>query len=98
MQNIRIVEIKALSNGSHRNQSGIIDVIPDGWAVIPDDIETKNFPFGELVAEKVKGVQTVTKWVAGTIPEVPEIEKITTEERLAALESALLEMAIGGTE
>lgn len=98
MRNIRIVEIKALSNGSHRNQSGIFDVIPDGWAVIPDDIETKNFPFGELTAEKVNGVLTVTKWIPGTIPEVPKSEApITTEERLAALEAAMLEMVIGGT-
>ena len=43
-----IIEIDALENGSHRNQNGTFDVIPDGWAVLPDNMETPNFPFGDI--------------------------------------------------
>lgn len=45
---MNIIEIKALENGSHRNQSGNFKTIPEGWAVIPDDMELENFPFGEI--------------------------------------------------
>ncbi len=96
---MRIIEIKSLENGGHRNQTGTFLTIPEGWAVVPDDMETKNFPFGEVTAENIDGVPTVTKWVAGTIPETPATEApVTTEERLAALEAAMLEMAMGGAE
>lgn len=71
---MRIVEIVALENGAHRNQivDGVIPV-PDGFAVIPDDMECKNFPFGEVTAEEIDGVMTVTNWIAGVVPE-PEFE------------------------
>ena len=65
---IRIVEINPLPNGAHRNQSGNFKNIPDGWAVIPDNITTENFPFGEIEAEEINGVMTVTKWTAGKAP------------------------------
>lgn len=70
---MKIVEIKALENGAHRNQTiyGVIPV-PDGWAVIPDDMVCENFPFGEVEVEDVNGVITVTKWTAGNIPAPPE--------------------------
>lgn len=70
-----IIEIQALSNGAHRNQTGTFKTIPDGWAVIPDDMETENFPFGEVTAEEIDGVMTVTKWVAGTKPEPIVLEE-----------------------
>jgi hypothetical protein len=66
-----IVEIAKRENGSHRNQTGTFKTIPDGWAIIPDGMETKNFPFGELTAEEKDGVMTVTSWTAGEIPEQP---------------------------
>ena len=98
---MRIVEIKALENGSHRNQTidGMMTV-PDGFAVIPDDIETPNFPFGEIEVEEIDGIMTVTKWKAGEIPEPePEITvRVSQEERIVALENALLELALGGAE
>lgn len=67
---MRIIEIAPLSNGAHRNQttSAVIPV-PEGWAVIPDTMETPNFPFGEITVEN--GI--VTSWVAGVMPE-PEPE------------------------
>ena len=45
---MRIIEIKAFDNGGHRNQTGNFNTIPEGWAVIPDEMETPNFPFGEV--------------------------------------------------
>ena len=84
---MRIVEIKARENGSHRNQtSDSIKIIPDGWAKVPDELETPNFPFGEVKAEVIGGVPTVTKWTPGTIPEPePEPEQPVSEiEQLRA--------------
>lgn len=81
-----IIEIAALDNGAHRNQTGTFSAIPDGWAVIPDSMTTENFPFGEVVAEEIDGVMTVTKWTPGEIPEPePEHEPEPTElEQLRA--------------
>lgn len=82
---MRIVEIQALPNGAHRNQTGTFKTIPNGFAVIPDDMETPNFPFGEVTVKEIDGVMTVTKWVAGTIPEVEETEQPVSEiEQLRA--------------
>lgn len=66
---MRIVEIEALENGSHRNQTGHFDVIPEDWAVIPDDMETPNFPFGEIETEdeEIKTVEII---------EGEEVEKV----------------------
>lgn len=83
---MKIVEIKALENGAHRNQMGDFKTIPEGWAKTPDNMETPNFPFGEVTAKEIDGTMTVTKWVAGVIPEVeptPEADvdsEPTTEE------------------
>ena len=86
---MRIVEIKALDNGAHNNQTidGVFTVIPDGYAVIPDDMICENFPFGEVKAEEINGVMTVTEWIAGELPEpepIPEPEP-TAEELLDIL-------------
>ena len=95
-----IIEIAALDNGAHRNQT-YHKILPDGWAVIPDTMETPNFPFGELTAENINGVMTVTSWTAGTIPEPePEPEpEPTTEEILLELaadhEARLCEIELG---
>lgn len=81
---MKIIEIQALENGGHRNQVGNFKTIPEGWAVVPDDMEMPSFPFGEVEAEDVEGVMTVTKWVAGTIPEADEPEPISETEQLRA--------------
>ena len=66
---MRIIEIKALSNGAHRNQTGTFSTIPDGWAVIPDNIETPNFPFGEVTVDETQTPPVVTGWTPLPIPE-----------------------------
>lgn len=83
---MRIVEILALLNGAHRNQTGDFKIIPSGYAIIPENIETPNFPFGELTAKKIDGIMTVTSWKAGAIPEAqPEPETpISDVEQLRA--------------
>lgn len=82
-----IIEITALSNGAHRNQtvSGAVTV-PDGWAILPDGMDTPNFPFGEVtVNDAVPPV--VTSWTAGELPEPEPDPQPTTEERVTALEA-----------
>ena len=66
---MRIIEIAPLDNGAHRNQNGGLSVVPEGWAVIPADMETHNFPFGEVEVAEIDGIMTVTKWTPGEPPE-----------------------------
>lgn len=81
-----IIEIKSLNGCAHRNQiCEHFKALPEGWAVVPDSLETANFPFGEVTTELINGVMTVTKWIAGEMPEIEEIEKPVTEtEQLRA--------------
>ena len=82
---MRLIQIKPLPNGGHRNQSGDFAFVPDGYAVIPKGIETPNFPFGAVEVEEVDGVMTVTKWIPGLMPEVvEEIPPISPIEQLRA--------------
>lgn len=81
---MRIIEIKPLPNGAHRNQtvSGVVTV-PDGWAEIPTDMAIpETFPFVDLVVE---GNQVVSM-TAGVVPAPePEPEPEPTEmEQLRA--------------
>ena len=85
---MRAIEIKALENGGHYSQECNIPFpLLEGWAVIPDDIETPNFPYGEVEVEEIDGVMTVTKWTEGVIPDpepTPEAEP-SAEDMLNAL-------------
>ena len=62
-----IIEIAALENGAHRNQTGTFrNGLPDGWAVVPDGLEIpETFPFVNIEAED----SMVTSMTAGTVPE-----------------------------
>lgn len=83
---MRIIEIQVLLNGGHRNQTGNFKTIPNGWAVIPEDMETPNFPFGEIEVEEIDGVMTVTKWVAGEIPATPPKPVTEMEQQRADID------------
>ena len=78
---MKIIEINALSNGAHQNQTinGTLPV-PDGWAIIPDGMETPNFPFGDITVDN-QTPPVVTSWTPLPIPE-PEP---TADEVLNAL-------------
>lgn len=81
-----IIEIQPLSNGAHRNQTGSMTTVPDGWAILPADLDTPNFPFGDITADDSTPPR-VTSWTAGEIPEPdpePEAEP-TTDDILNAL-------------
>lgn len=92
---MRIVEIAKLPNGAHNNQTIDMNIsVPEGWAVIPEFMVCENFPFGEVTAEEIDGVMTVTSWVAGEIP-APEPEPIpepSVEERVTTLEAETEEL------
>ena len=100
---MRIIEIAPLANGAHRNQSGTFRIVPTGWAVIPDGMATDNFPFGEVVAEDIDGVMTVTSWTPGEIPVAPapapaeQREKAYNEERLIEWDGNMLTVTEAAT-
>ena len=71
---MNILKIAALPNGAHENQT-FHDKIPVGWAIIPDGMTLKNFPFGEVETEEIGGVVTVTKWTPGKVPEAKPKQK-----------------------
>lgn len=72
---MRIIEIAVLSNGAHRNQTVDFNTIPDGWAIIPDNISIPNtFPFVNI---EVKG-NTVVSMTSGIVPEITPTPRIPT--------------------
>ena len=81
---MKIIEIKALDNGAHNNQE-IMGAdpstfpVPEGWAILPDDMETSNFPFGDITVDD-STPPVVTSWTPGVIPE-PEPEPEPEEEK-----------------
>ena len=78
---MRMIEIAALDNGAHNNQT-YHGFLPDGWAKLPDSVETENFPFGEPTVEEIAGEMVVTAWTPGVMPEPepePEREPTTVE-------------------
>lgn len=86
---MQILKIEALENGAHRNQS-YNGVLPDGWALIPEGMELENFPFGEVSAEEINGVMTVTSWTPGVMPE-PEPEPAQPNDPIADLEELVVD-------
>ena len=81
---MRLIEIAALDNGAHNNQTidGVTPetfLVPDSWAIIPEDMECENFPFGEVEAAEIDGIMTVTKWTPGEMPEPEPTEPEPTQ-------------------
>lgn len=77
---MRIIEIHALDNGAHRNQTTTSTTIPTGWAEIPADVAIpETFPFVDI---KVEGSKVVSM-TAGVVPDPdpqPEPEPTETEQ------------------
>ena len=70
-----------MPNGAHCNQIGEFRTIPNGWAVIPDSINTDNFPFGEIKVKKINGIMTVTSWIPSKIPDEPKPTSIEQRKK-----------------
>lgn len=77
---MRIIEIQALDNGAHRNQTTTSTTIPTGWAEIPANVSIpETFPFVDIQVEGNK----VVSMTAGVVPEPepqPEPEPTETEQ------------------
>lgn len=79
---MKIIEIAALENGAHNNQTidgATIETfsVPEGWAVVPKDLATENFPFGEIAVDETQTPPVVTAWSPLPVPEpepIPEPE------------------------
>ena len=95
---MRAIEISALSNGAHRNQTGL-SVLPDGWAVIPEFVVCNNFPFGDITVKEIDGVMTVTSWTPGIIPgqELADILNKTKQSKLAEISKSCEDYIYAGT-
>lgn len=89
---MHIIEIEALYNGAHNQQNGFRgDVPPDGWAIIPDDMELpKTFPFVDLTAEE----ETRTRVRTNYSPE----DQNTTEEYTVMVVSSMTEGVVPDPE
>lgn len=76
-----IIEIQALPNGAHRNQtvSGAV-AVPAGWAAIPADVSIpETFPFVDVVTSGGKIVSLRAREVPAPEPE-HEPEPTETEQ------------------
>ena len=84
---MKIIEIKTNKNGGHRNQftDDLIN-IPEGWAVIPEDMELENFPFGKLNYKTINGIKTVIKWEGLPIPQIEKNNVPSFDESLSKIE------------
>jgi hypothetical protein len=95
---MNIIEVIALPNGAHRNQNGFAGDLPEGWAIIPDDmVIPDSFPFVGVEAEETPyydeegEVQytalTVTTLTPGVMPDPAPVDdpEPTTEEILNAM-------------
>lgn len=90
---MKLIKIEKYRNGAHDNLTAdYLDTIPEGWAVIPDRMETKNFPFGDIETEVIDGVMTVTSWTPSAIPEP---EPVPTPEPTA---NELIDILLGVSE
>lgn len=77
---MKIIEIQALPNGAHRNQTTTSTTIPTGWAEIPADVAIpETFPFVDIQVEE----NHVVSMTAGVVPDPepqPEPEPTETEQ------------------
>lgn len=77
---MKIIEIVQLPNGAHANQS-YHDFVPDGWAILPDIVETPNFPFGDITVNNSMP-PVVQTWTPLPIPK-PETPSPTKQREEA---------------
>ena len=89
-----IIEIAA-TNGAHRNQTGNFSAVPDGWAIVPLELEAETMgylPYIDLTVSD--GV--VTAVAQGTIPE-PDISALRSA-KLSELSAACNAAIVAGCD
>lgn len=91
-----IIEIQPLKNGAHRNQSGDLQAVPEGWIAVPAGMEAEArsyLPF--IVLDIQDGVLAGVS--QGGIPEPePELSlPASLESRVASLESDMESLLTG---
>lgn len=94
-----IVELKSNEFGGHANQSFLGEtenfIPPEGWAIIPEDLECKNFPFGEIITkENEDGIKVVSYWIPIDLPKIKE-EYIPSEQELLRADIDYILMMMG---
>ena len=75
---MRAIEIKSLPSGAHRSIRNAL-YVPYGYALIPDGMELKGFPYGNIETAEIKGVLTVTSWTPLESPIEPVEEESANE-------------------
>lgn len=94
---MKTIEIAALENGAHNNQTtGGPIIVPQGWAVVPDDMTIpETYPFVDITVKNGIVTAMTARIVPEPVPAEPEepdteadmLETILDHEaRLAALE------------
>lgn len=94
-----IIKIEADKNGRHpmQSQSHRKECWLDGFISIPEELEDSALSCDGYCDLIIEG--GILKGITPCIERRPKKEEpITAEERLAALEAAMLEMALGGAE
>ena len=83
MKKMTIIEIQALPNGAHRNQTVFGEVaLPQGWAIIPDDmVRPASFPFVDLTVEELTYYKTVT-YLREKVEHLEDGEEVRTLEEV----------------
>ena len=77
---MKLIEVQAMDNGAHRNQTTTSTTIPTGWAEIPANVAIpETFPFVDLVVEGQRGVSMTDGVVPDPEPK-PEPEPTETEQ------------------
>ena len=96
-----IIEINALENGAHRNQTGDNIPVPNGWAEVSSEIVIPDtFPFVDLVFDE--GTRKIVELIPGVVPEPEQAPEPTREEDMDAFmvdhEYRLTLLELGVTE
>lgn len=93
---MRLIEIVAHENGGHRNQTiNTIIPVPEGWAVIPDEMELpSSYPYVDIEVEDgvvtamTAGVRPIPKPIPDPEP-IPDTDEVTWEALAKAYEEGV---------
>ena len=86
-----IIELSAFPNGAHRNQSGGFTVVPDGWAIVPQELEAEAVGYLPYIDLTVSD-GAITGVAQGVIP-APDLSALRAaklEELSAACNAAIV--------